>query len=129
MSSNLPMDCRKIISRWTRDDLYVYMRPISSHWIDADAKHSVYWSVLVEYRNVEWQQWRAEGPDLADCIRNLAEQIPRRRVMDPGWRPGKSGGWLAPKAVEAKAEAHTKKQNAKLKKISAKSSKKKKVKR
>lgn len=128
MSSQLPPDCRKIISRWTRDDYYVYFRPISSHWLDPKAKHTVYWNILVEYRNVEWRQWRAEGPDLADCIRKLAEEIPRRRAVDPGWRPGKSGGWLAPKAVEAQAEAHMKKQNTKLKKVVEKS-KKKKVKR
>lgn len=89
---NLPMDCRKIISRWTRDDYYIYFRPITSCYAKPKEPHHVVWVLLVEFRNVNWHQWRAEGPNLDECIRELDEQIPRRVKLDPGYKPnGKHG--------------------------------------
>lgn len=88
----LPMDCRKIISRWTRDDYYIYFRPITSCYTKPNEPHHVVWVLLVEFRNVNWQQWRAEGPNLDECIRELDQQIPRRRKLDRGYKPhGKDG--------------------------------------
>ena len=88
----LPEDCEKIISQWAADDYYVYIRPITSTYASPTKPHVVYWNVLVEYRNPKYKRWLADGESLADCIRNLGSEIPRRKKLDPGYvAAGKKG--------------------------------------
>ncbi len=107
-SSELTLEARKAIRRWALSDFYVYMRPISSKYVDASKKERTYWNVSVEYRTLEFKQWRAEGYDLSSVIMELAEQIPRRPKSN-GYQPGKQVGWLAPKVAFEKEKKHHKK--------------------
>lgn len=79
MPSDLPMDCRKILSRWSGQEYYVYLRPLTSKLVDASKKHTTYWVVSVEYRAMPPGHWRAEGYSLAEVIRELDQTVPRRR--------------------------------------------------
>jgi hypothetical protein len=100
MPSNLSAEARKIISRWARDEAYVYMRPLTSKWIDPTKKHRVYWKVQVEIRTAPPGRWDAEGYDLNEVILSLGQKVPRRRIPNPGFDPKtKDGGLLAPKKV------------------------------
>lgn len=99
MAEDLPKDCRKAVSNWTADEFYVYFRPTTSCYLHPSKPHEIVWNVLVEFRAVDWQQWRASGPSLVECIRELDEKIPRRKKLQPGFKPsGKDGraNWLGP---------------------------------
>lgn len=99
MTDAFPKDCQKIVSQWTADEFYVYFRPTTSCYTHPSKPHEVVWNVLVEFRAVDWKQWRASGTSLADCIRELDEQIPRRKKLQKGFKPsGKDGraNWLSP---------------------------------
>lgn len=104
--SELPSDVRKILSRWARDDYYVYLRPMSSAYVDPGKKETTYWVVSVEYRAVEFKQVKGEGYDLCEVLRKMAPDVPRRRDVQPGYRPGKTTGWLAARAAADAEKAH-----------------------
>jgi hypothetical protein len=78
-------EARKAISRWTRDEFYVYIRPVTSRFLDRSSKHKIYWQVSVEYRHVDFRSRRAEGYDLNDVILTLAKDVPRRKDIQPGY--------------------------------------------
>jgi hypothetical protein len=94
-SSSLDVNIRKILSRWTKEGFYVYLRPITSKYIDARSDHSVYWNVQVEFRTVPPGIWRAEGYSLDDCILELDAKVPRTRKA----YKQKMAGWMAPESV------------------------------
>lgn len=48
MKSNITPEARKVLSRWTRAGLLVYMRPLSSQLSDPENKHRLLWNILVE---------------------------------------------------------------------------------
>jgi hypothetical protein len=99
VSSSLDADIRKILKRWTKMGAYVYMRPISSTYIDASKPHRIYWRVQVELRAVPPSRWNGEGFNLDDVIRELDAEVPRnRKAYDDAHI-----GWLAPAKLE-KAE-------------------------
>ena len=108
-SSSLDADVRKTLSRWTKEGFYVYLRPITSRYIDVRNKHKVYWKVSVELRDVPPGHWDAEGYNLDDCIRELDSKVPRNRAQ---WREDRPAGWGAPQSVLdkeiARAEASIK---------------------
>lgn len=85
MSSALTPAARKVLRRWTIDDYYVYLHPTASIREDGD-KLTLYWNVSVEFRFVEWKQWRGEGFDLSAVIMEMNEKIPRRKKMQPEYR-------------------------------------------
>lgn len=93
-------DVRKILKRWTKIGCYVYIRPISSTYIDASKPHRIYWRVQVELRTVPPGRWNEEGTNLDDVIRRLDEIVPRNRKAHHDAHIG----WLAPKKLE-EAEA------------------------
>lgn len=99
-SSSLDADIRKILKRWTKIGCYVYMRPISSTYIDASKPHKIYWRVQVELRATPPGRWNAEGYNLDDVIRELDGLVPRNRKQ----HHEENIGWLAPAKLE-KAEA------------------------
>lgn len=99
MPSELTLEARKILSKWARWDLYVYMRPMSSVYLVPQKKHTVYWIVSVEYRAMEYKQLRGEGYDLSEVIVKLDEDVPNRKKVQPGYKPGTNTGWLAAKEV------------------------------
>lgn len=102
MKCDLSEQAKKYISRWTKDEFYVYIRPVSSRFSEPDKKHRTLWAVSVEYRFVEYKQWRSEGEDLDAVICELGEKIPRRKQFQPGYKggnPKNNPGWLAPESV------------------------------
>lgn len=95
MPSGLSAEAKKVLSRWARDDFYVYLRPVSSKYIDRTKKETIYWCVSVEFRRVEEpRQFRGEGYDLNDVILELAERVPRRR------QKLSNAGWLSPEPMQ-----------------------------
>lgn len=98
-SSSLNMNVRKILSRWSKAGYYIYIRPLTSKYIDARSDHTVYWVVQVELRDAPPGQWRAEGSNLDECILQLDAEVPRSRKI----HHERNAGWMAPKKVE-KAE-------------------------
>lgn len=78
-------EARRLISKWTRDEFYVYIRPITSRFIDRSQKHKVYWQVSVEYRRVDYHSIRGEGYDLNQIILDLGPKVPRRKVDQPNY--------------------------------------------
>lgn len=89
-------DVRKILKRWTKMGAYVYMRPISSTYVDASKPHRIYWRVQVELRAVPPGRWNGEGYNLDDVIRSLNEEVPRNRKAHEDAHIG----WLAPAKLE-----------------------------
>lgn len=98
MPSKLSVESRKILSRWAKDKFYVYLRPVTSKFIDAASPHTIYWNVSVEFRTVPPGRWEAEGYDLDACIKQLGEQVPRRRAREGEKLPSGAGGY-APKSM------------------------------
>jgi hypothetical protein len=121
-SSSLDADVRKVINRWTREGFYVYLRPITSKYIDARNKHKTYWKVSVELRDVPPGHWEAEGYNLDECVRELATKVPRDRAQ---WKEDRPAGWMAPESVLQKEIDRAK---ASIKQAKAKAKKKKSVK-
>lgn len=112
VSSSLDADVRKAINRWTREGFYVYLRPITSKYIDASTKHRTYWKVSVELRDVPPGHWEAEGYNLDECVRELAAVIPRDRAQ---WKKDRPAGWLMPESVLQQEIERAKKSIKKLK--------------
>lgn len=103
-------EAKKILSRWARDEFYVYIRCITSRFVNVTEKHRLYWSVSVEFRTTQPIQKRGEGYDLSEIIVNLGAEIPRRKQIQPGYQ-GKqekpnattqNAGWLMPDSVKLK---------------------------
>lgn len=116
MPSELTKPARKLISKWARQEFYVYLHPLSSRFIDPTMKPTVYWVVSVEARGFSasspFKTWRAEGFDLSATIIGMADQIPNKKMKQT------SAGWLAPKEVFDKEVERAKKRQTKAKKKS-----------
>lgn len=78
-------EARRLLSKWSRDEFYIYIRPLTSRLIDRSTKHKLYWQVSVEYRYVEYKSIRGEGYDLNQIILDLAPKVPRRKNKQPGY--------------------------------------------
>lgn len=86
---------RKILGRWARRHLYVYIRTLSSKLVDPNAKGRLYFVVSVEDGT---QQWRGEGYDLSDVLFDLHERVPAGHTSMSKNVPG----WLYPKKRKKK---------------------------
>lgn len=95
-SSSLDKKTRAIINKWSAYGFYVYMRPLTSKFIDPKAKHRVYWSVSVEFRNYPPGQWSGEGYNLDEIIAELDTRVPKGTRVGGRQVPA---GYLAPKSV------------------------------
>lgn len=93
MPSDLPLDCRKILSRWSAQEYYIYLRPITSKFLDRSKKHTIYWKGQVQYRTTPPGLWSAEGFSLAEVIRELDAVVPKLRR---NYTATLKDGWLAP---------------------------------
>lgn len=96
-SSSLQKSTRTILNRWAKEGFYIYIRPLTSKYINSRSEHKVYWSVAVELRTTPPGQWRGEGYNLDDVIAELATRVPRGRKE----HRAKNAGWLAPESVLA----------------------------
>lgn len=105
-SSSLNKEIRTILSRWSRAGYYVYLRPLTSKYIDARSDHTVYWVVQVELRDTPPGQWRAEGSNLDQCILELDAKVPHSRKV----HHKRTAGWMAPKKVEKKEQERFRKE-------------------
>lgn len=86
MTDTLTKESRKFLSRWAKDEYYVYIRPMTSRFIDRSKKHKLYWVVSVEFRRMdEPKTFRGEGYDLNEVLAELAERVPRRKEAQPGY--------------------------------------------
>lgn len=86
MSEPLSREAKKWLSRWAKDEWYVYIRPLTSRFIDRSTKHRLYWAVSVECRRIGGEtRYRGEGYDLSEIILKLSEQVPRRKDIQPGY--------------------------------------------
>lgn len=103
MPSDLPMDCRKTLSRWSALGYYCYLRPVTSKLIDPSKKHTIYWTVSVEYRTMPPGYWKAEGYSLAEVIRELDEKVPKRR-RGPKIDQRRQPGLNAPEVAQKRAQ-------------------------
>jgi hypothetical protein len=101
MPSELTKAAQKILKRWALDDYYIYMRPMSSLYMDRTRKATVYWSVSVEFRHYGNgpTQYRGEGYDLSEIIVELASRVPDRKDVQPNYKAGPTG-WLAPERAK-----------------------------
>lgn len=78
----------KYLTRWAKDEFYVYIRPLSSRFTEPSAKKfRIHWAVTVEYRGMEYKQHRAEGYDLSEVICKLGKEVPRRKTIPMPPRP------------------------------------------
>lgn len=102
-------EARKLISRWARDEFYIYIRPLTSRLIDRSKPHKVYWQVSVEYRYVEYKSIRGEGYDLNQIILDLGPRVPRRKDKQPGYLGAqeKPAGEFGKKKSKKKVKATT----------------------
>ena len=95
-SSSLNAEVRKVLSRWAKEGFYVYLRPITSRYVEGpNKKHKVYWNVSVELRTVPPGHWEGEGYDLDQIVLEMADRVPRNRIEHRLSAPG----WGAPKSV------------------------------
>lgn len=86
MTDTLTKESRKILSRFARDEYYVYLRPMTSRFIDRSKKHKLYWVVSVEFRRPDGPKtFRGEGYDLNEVLEELSERVPRRKEIQPGY--------------------------------------------
>lgn len=85
-------DARRILWRWTADDFYIRISPFTSTWLYPTKPHKIRWSVSVEFRGLPYQSWMDSGRDLDSIIISLGEKIPRRRIMQPGYKPATKRG-------------------------------------
>lgn len=121
-------EARRAVSRWTRDDFYVHIRPVTSTYFRPNDPHRLHWNVTVEFRHMDYKRWISSGPDLEACILELAETIPKRQKLQKGYvSAGKHGrpshlGMIAPsgplysnKAIEDVAEEMREKKSSKKK--------------
>jgi hypothetical protein len=91
-TSDLSLDARKALRRWTADDFYIEIRPFTSTYLRPTEPHNVDWSVTVEFRSTDRQVWTDSGRKLDDVILRLAPKIPRRRKLQPGYEPATNRG-------------------------------------
>lgn len=104
----LTKDSRKILSRFAKDEFYVYIRPMTSRFIDRSKKHKLYWVVSVEFRRVDGMKtFRGEGYDLNEVLADLGERVPRRKEVQPGYVGNgtvseKTAGYLMSKKAKVK---------------------------
>lgn len=94
-------EASRILRRWARDDFYVYIRPLSSQYVDSTEQARIYWTVSVEFRSVNFVQKRGEGYNLSEIIIELDQSMPRRKKSEraTGYVPGKPMGLCPPKKV------------------------------
>jgi hypothetical protein len=123
-------EARKAISRWTRDEFYVYIRPLTSRLINRSKPHKIYWQVSVEYRYVEFKMRRGEGYDLNEVILTLDKEVPRRKDAQPGYlgvqeKPAGETGKKSKKKKVAQYESEAKEMTGKPREDKKKSKKKK----
>ena len=95
-------EAKKLLKLWAQQDFYVYIRSMSSVYVDPKKEPRLYFTVSVEYRGVKWEQITGEGYDLSKIIITMSGRVPNRHAEQPGYKPGKETGWLAAKAVAEK---------------------------
>lgn len=119
--NELTPEARKILKRWARQDMYVYMRPMSGVYAGGDDPSKIFWSVSVEYRAmVDHQQIRGEGWNISKVIVEMSGRVPNRDREQPGYVPGKNVGWLAAQAVAEQQKADMRKARKKAERKKAK---------
>ena len=120
----------KIIGQWSRDEAYVYIRPITSKFAFPDKPSRQYWVVTVQIRGMGEDgkplgtvDYRAEGYDLDEIVSELGTQVPRRPIgaSAAGKLKFARPGWLAP---ENRSKVKVGEKKAKKKKKSKKAKKK-----
>lgn len=94
-SCSLDKPVRVILKRWAKMGAYVYIRPLTSKYIDARGPMRLYWSVQVELRTTPPGRWNAEGENLDEIILKLGEEVPRDREE----HYEQTAGWLMPESV------------------------------
>lgn len=83
-SSQLTLEARKILRKWTKRGFYCYLRPLDSRFIEGPkSKFKVHWRIMVEWRGPDFKQCVGEGYNLSEIIINLDPQVPRRPYMKP----------------------------------------------
>lgn len=121
MLTEVTPEAHKILKRWTKAQYYVYIRPLSSLFLEPEKKHKIYWRVQVEFRTVNWQVWGDEGYDLSEIIERLDLRVPRRDTKNLDYKPKAWNGLNAPEAIrEAERKKAAKKNKGKKKVKSAK---------
>lgn len=115
MVTDVSLEAHKILKRWAKAQYYVYLRCLSSLFLDPDKKHRLYWTVTVEYRTVNWQQWRGEGFDLSEIICKLDLEVPRRDTKGLAYHPKEWNGAYSPEAIVKAERKKAKKKNKKVK--------------
>lgn len=71
----LDAEARKIIRKWTRRQGYVYLRPLDYRFLNPSTDFQVHWAVTVEFRGMEWKQYRGEGLNLSEVVKELGERV------------------------------------------------------
>ena len=85
-------ESKAIIAKWTENDWYVYLRPMSGVYFGSDG---AWWAVQVECRKVMPERVQGHGPDLDEVLKRLDLEVPPRPSGYVIERPGYAG-WLAP---------------------------------
>lgn len=86
-SCSITPEAEKIIKRWALAQCYLYIRPITSMFLDPKKKPKLYWNVTVEHRGMDWNKWGNEGYDLSKVIVQLDGIVPRFSTKNLAYHP------------------------------------------